>query len=999
MARQRRDISQQQWHLWLDQEAKWQNDKLYTPNESKDISKLPMNPPTVGWSKLEEQDGKTITLPATVEEFYSKGVNDWEYHGVSWYFTDLIIPTEAEGKRIALHFEKTRLRAEIYVNERLMGYDLVSETPFDVDITKVVKYGQVNKMAVRITNAGGTRGWNDVFAFNWGECTMLPSHDFSIVGHVSLVMTDKTYIENVFVKNILPACGNKLEIITEVNSHVEGEAKVEIEISKVESKAYVFKDSFKTLLSKGANTFNKQIVVPEAKLWDIHSPNLYNCKVTISEGEQTDDICERFGFRVMEVKEATTGNLQYFLNGERIRHKSAIDWGYYAHTGAYATEEMAEKSVRNAKAIGHTAINFHRQIGEPLIMEKADELGLYMYEEPGGIKTGDLFLTPKGLPAFGIENHPLLMELFEVRLERMIKRDRNHPSLLIYTMANEDKKFTDYRAKVLQLANELDDSRFIINSSGSNAWPSFLNLLGSFMKHSITCAPERRVVKHFSHYNYKPYSSQLEKDHVDCHTVNASDRFEEEIFESHQVKKTRPTRYWGEVGCYCGPANWYDVCEDQKNLPDGREGYDNNIYQGMHDKLEANYDKWHLEGTCDGTIQSKSDVSKQAGRGLMYIDGRFSQTMCSYDATDGYAINGWSSGPQVGSQLEGQERAGMDWDSALCDEGRNLKGPAEDYAYWTRPLQIALFRSNGAYFKPNGKVDLRCVLINEGALTAGDYKMSITVRDRKGYKYTNKKDMVVHVKGGDTFAQELDKIKLTLDSKLAGGHVSFDAVLIDNEGDIVAEGKEQVLLDNPQSFGDQLKELKGCTYKWDAATKALKAANATYEDFNPHASYDFIAAAEVPDKNELTTMLHKVKEGSTMVINFNEGWAKLLLDVDILSEAVTEWGCEQTGFWYGNGWGYVSEFIGDAFPSGNVISTNGWQPTGDPNGFYPFESKYDKRVYGLWMARHDIMRVTMASIDYGKGKILLNPSYELADKDILSKIIFYNMISFNLGGI
>ena len=56
----------------------------------------------------------------------------------------------------------------------------------------------------------------------------------------------------------------------------------------------------------------------------------------------------------------------------------------------------------------------------------------------------------------------------------------------------------------------------------------------------------------------------------------------------------------------------------------------------------------------------------------------------------GFAINGWSGGPQLPDQ----------WDSAICDEGRFLKGPSADYAYWTRDCQIAIQRGNGKYFKP-----------------------------------------------------------------------------------------------------------------------------------------------------------------------------------------------------------------------------------------------------------------------------------------------------------
>lgn len=994
MSRQILDLSNQKWQLWLDREASWEEDPLFNYKESQDATKLPINPPTCGWDRLNTMESKSITLPATVEEYYSTG-NEWEYHGVSWFYTDFSVPTEFEGERLCLHFEKTRLRAEIYVNEQLVGYDLVSETPYDVDITGAVHKNKSNRLAVRLTNAGGTRGWNDIFAFKWGENTMLPSHDFTTMGQVHLVTTAQTYISDVFVKNVLPACENNLDIITEVKSQHEGKAEVTIHIAEVNTELPIFKTNFSVSLTKGENTFTHKVCVPKAKLWDIDTPNLYTCKVQIQLENHSDAVDTRFGFRVMEVKESTEGNLQYFLNGKRFRHKSAIDWGYYAHVGAYATEEMARRSVENAKAIGHNAINFHRQIGEPIVMDLADEIGLYMYEEPGGIKSGDLATPPKDMTPFKIEEFPFLQDLFKIRLTRMIRRDRNHPSLLIYTMANEDMIYSDFRREVLKLANELDDSRFIVNSSGSNNVASFLNLLGSFTKKGVTCIPERRLLKKFSHYNYKPYSTTCDTDHVDCHTVNATAMFEEPIFVSHGVENAYPTRYWGEVGCYCGPANWYAVCEDQKKLAHGQSGYDNNIYKPMHDLIDANYEKWNLEGTCGGAIKSKYDISSQAGRGLMYIDGRYSQAICSHDGNDGYAINGWSSGPQAGSSLPSNQRASMDWDSALCDEARNLKGPAEDYAYWSRSLQVALFRKNGAYFTPGKKVKLRCVLINEGILAKGDYKLSIKVKDTQNKGYIILKDHPIQVAGGDIFSQELQEIAIPLKSSLMGGHITIKATLYDEHNKVVTEGTEQVLLHHPESFKERLEQLNGCVYKWKEGKRAIKEACGHAEEYEKAKAYTYIAAGEVPTEEDFKHMLDQVKEGCRLIVNFDESWAALLHKTGILSAPVTEWGCEQTGFWYGNGWGYVSEFFDDAFPSGNVISTNGWQPQGDPNGFYPFESDFEQKVHGLWMARHDVLRVTIATLAYGKGQVILNPAYNVSHKDPFATLMFYNMLTYS----
>jgi hypothetical protein len=985
-------ISKNKWHLWLDKDAKWENDTLFLPSETI-IEKLPVNPPSVGWDELYNQEYLDITLPATVEEYYSERSNIWTYHGVSWFFTELVIPDSMAGKRISLHLEKTRLRAEIYINQKLAGYDLVSETPYEVDVTDFLNVGQENRVAIRITNAGGVRGWNDINGYMWGKHEMLPSHDFSIVGNIDLVSTEYTYIKDVFVKNIPPACKNAIEIQTEIISNTDKLVDVRVDIISVLHGEVVYSETSKVQLTRGVVHNLIQITVPKAKQWDINNPYLYLCQTTLSDNEVVDIFEVRFGFRVMEVREAENGNTHLFLNGKRFRHKSAIDWGFYANTGALATEELAKKSVIAAKKIGHTGINMHRQIGEPLLLDKADELGLYMYEEPGGIKSGGTAINRN--KSFIIEKHPFQMALFEEKLRRMVTRDRNHPSLLMITMCNEDKEYTDYRKKVLKIAHDLDSSKYVINSSGTNnfAW-AIEFVLNTIQQKKTYSASDKKVIKEGTQYNYRPYSDKVDMNHVDIHTVDSGSMFDEGILSSHSIINERPIRYWGEVACYCGPSNWYKITEDAKELPAPKGSYDLSIYESMHNKIEDCFQRWNLKGSCGGAIQAEENVSKQAGRGLMYIDGRLCQVMSSYNGLDGFAINGWSSGPQAGTHLKARDpqRTYIDWDSAIVDEGRNLKGPAEDYAYYTRPLQVAIFRTNGKYFKPGEIVKLRVALINEAVLNQDTYSLRIRMRDESGRESVIKENELVDVRGNNVFSQEVCEIRTKIPDNFTHGHVSFCAELLDSKGVVITDGAEQVLFSNPKSLVGKIGKLQGANYQWKTAEEILRKAGANVQTFNINQEYDYIVAKEIKGGIDVRRVLEKVKNGSKLIIEFDRDWANLLFQEGILKEEVSQWGCKQEGFWYGNGWGYISRYVGNAIPSGGVIGTNGWQPSCDPQGFYPLVSDNKTTVDGLWFARHDVVRVLNATIEYGKGKIILNPSYRLSKKDVLSTVIFYNMI-------
>ncbi|KAA6342454.1 hypothetical protein EZS27_009784, partial [termite gut metagenome] len=132
---------------------------------------------------------------------------------------------------------------------------------------------------------------------------------------------------------------------------------------------------------------------------------------------------------------------------------------------------------------------------------------------------------------------------------------------------------------------------------------------------------------------------------------------------------------------------------------------------------------------------------------------------------------------------------------------------------------------------------------------------------------------------------------------------------------------------------------------------------------------------------------------SAATIKCDSIWAEKLKTKGVLSTDVTEWGAKQTGHWKGNGFGYIDYFVGNTgIVNSQTISTTAWEVPGDPNGFYPFESDYLTHVYGAYVARPDQIRVLIGIIDYGKGKIVLDPTYPVDDNHPLNDLLFYNLL-------
>jgi len=199
------DLSSFQWNLWLDKSSNWEYDSLYLPPVN--LADLPVNRPTIGWDALHRGAGKKVTLPATVEEhFWGENGHPFgvsgNYSGVSWFTTRFTLPDEWNGKQIVLKFESVRLRAEVYVNEELAGYDIINGTPFEVNITDFVRHPGENNLAVRITDPNGNFAWRDWDLYRWGSVDIAPSHGFGgITGSVAMQARDSVYISDVFIKN------------------------------------------------------------------------------------------------------------------------------------------------------------------------------------------------------------------------------------------------------------------------------------------------------------------------------------------------------------------------------------------------------------------------------------------------------------------------------------------------------------------------------------------------------------------------------------------------------------------------------------------------------------------------------------------------------------------------------------------------------------------------------------------------------------------------------
>jgi hypothetical protein len=955
------------WKLWHDKQAVWQNDSLYLPSEVviRELAKT-APAPVGGWAIFDGRPDGTVDvdLPALVEEYLTPdGHVDTYLPGVFWFWKDVKIPAAWTGKIFRLNIGSYRLRIEVYVNEKLVGYDIVGEIPYSCDLTEAMQCGKTNRIAIRVTNPGGVeRGWKDSPMFQWGDYNFASSRHFGgIPGDVELVVTDSVYIEDVYVKNLNTPDYRTVEVQTAVNSRLQGDTKAEIryEIIPVSGRKAIYQKSETIVASSNQSVYKQTVSCPEAALWNTETPELYLCRVTVRSGHRKDTYSQRFGFRVFEVKRKE-GNSQahYYFNGKRIIFKGGIDFSYYAYTGLYPVDATAEKTVLAAKQIGHNAINFHRQTGSPAVFAKADELGLFTYEETGAMH--------ESKENYFVSQQPFAATLAMEKWRRMVVRDRNHPSLIIYNLQNEAPGWNEFRKRLMETVHSLDEGRLVTNSSGGDGGGS-----GAHIHH------------------IRPYEKHIRQDFTDDHTVGAGILFDEKDFNKHIPADNENIHYWGEVKCYSAPDNWVAIADTYERLKSrksaGYKGYNYSHYLSFAQKIKTFFDEHAIAHNGSGIIRTPGDIPKAASSGKMYNDGRNAQNIMSHNGADGYAINAWSGG-------NGRE-GWNSWYSGIVDDDRNVKGDPAIYACYTRPLQIVIQRladgAGGKFFDIAGKAAFKIKLINQGILPAGDYTLKLKLKDGAGvYHPEYNRTLPVHVEGDDVFAQDIDLAYIVpMNKHLHGGFITLEGELYDGQDKRMTDGAEQILLANRPSFESVFKDITVEVHEWQAARKALDDAGANVRDFAPETKADYITASGKVSPEIFDAMLKKVKAGATLIIRMDTFWAEMLRKKEVLSAEVVEWGTPQSGHWNGDGFGYIDYFGGQT-----TVSLNGWEVTEKGlNGFYPLKSKYPTKIDGVYVARPDVLRVLMGSIGFGQGRILLNAAYPVDISSPLNDLLFYNM--------
>ena len=384
------------------------------------------------------------------------------YVGYGWYRKHFDVPAVWAGKRINLEFDGVFQVAEIFVNGQRIGEHKGGYTGFTLDITDAVKPGD-NVVAVRVNNL-----WNARLAPRAGE------HTFSggIYRDMRLVVTAPlhvawcgTSITTPQVSKVSGTVNAKTEVVNDSGAMKNVTLKTSVLDANGNTVAQM--ESKQNIAAGATNSFDKTSVsILNPKLWSPEHPNLYSVQtIVLDAGKPVDTYTSPFGFRWFKF----TADQGFFLNGEHYYFKGANVHQDHAGWGDAVADSGFFRDVKLVKDAGFDFIRGSHYPHAPAFAAACDQIGMLFWSENCFWGTGGFKNANWSCSAYPTnpDDEADFEASVKASLRDMIRINRNHPSIIVWSMSNEpffsDKsvmpKVRRFLSDLVAFSHELDPTR------------------------------------------------------------------------------------------------------------------------------------------------------------------------------------------------------------------------------------------------------------------------------------------------------------------------------------------------------------------------------------------------------------------------------------------------------------------------------------------------------------------------------------------------------------
>jgi len=338
------------------------------------------------------------------------------YNPVGSYKRTFEIPSNWKDKEVILHFGAAGSMLNVWVNEEFVGYSEDSKTPAEFNITKYLKSGE-NSLAVEI--------------FRWCDGSYLEDQDFwrmsGMTRDVYLLARGQQQIQNFIVNAGLDETYTDgiFSLEVDVMNLGDNTGSTEIEVALYDNENEIA--AFSSKVNNGKQNIPFQAQIPQVKKWSAEYPNLYELVITLKNEEGTVEVIrQEVGFRTVEIKDA-----KLLVNGQYVYLKGVNLHEHHDVTGHVVDRETMLKDIYTMKAHNLNAVRTSHYPQPELWYELCNKYGLYVIDEANIESHG------MGYGEESLAKDPIWKEAHLFRTRNMYERDKNQPSIIIWSLGNE----------------------------------------------------------------------------------------------------------------------------------------------------------------------------------------------------------------------------------------------------------------------------------------------------------------------------------------------------------------------------------------------------------------------------------------------------------------------------------------------------------------------------------------------------------------------------------
>lgn len=636
---------------------------------------LAVDPQNVGreqhWFKSPRPDAKRTKVPWIIQDAFPG------YHGVAWYWRKFRAPPQPHPDgRYLLRFWAVDYMAEVWLNGVRVGDHEGGESPFVLDVSEAIRPTEENLLAVRVLNPTHEPIDGIVLKQTPHRNKALPYwagsawNQGGIMDSVELLVTPPMRIEDLFVRADWKTGQVRVQVELVHTGREPTDAELELSIAPATTGPTLQAARCQRKLSPGLNRLEAELRLSEWRLWELHDPQLYRLSARLRRPGQPgfDEHSVRFAFRDFRFQDG------YFrLNGRRIFLRCS-------HTGNCCPvglelpydPDWLRRDLVNAKAMRFNAIRFIAGVAKRYQLDLCDEIGLMVYEE--------------SYAAWMLEDSPQMARRYDESVLGMVRRDRNHPSVVIWGLLNETPDGPVFRHAVsfLPKLRQLDDTRLVLLSSGR--WDNQTAAIGSLSNPGSQEWEKLLGDKH--PYQRVPHTADI------IRTLRTIDGDGLPLFLSEYgigsaVDLMRVVRHYEQLG--------------KTEVEDAR------LYRSWRDQFLEDWRQWRLDECFDRP------------------EDFFAQSIARMAEQRTLGINAIRSNPHVvGHSITGTLDQGMSGEG-LWTTFRELKPGTTDaiFEVWA-PLRWSLFVEPPSTYRGR-PVRLEAVLVNEDVLKPGEYPVRLEV--------------------------------------------------------------------------------------------------------------------------------------------------------------------------------------------------------------------------------------------------------------------------------